>query len=401
MIITQDIDSLIREMLAIERGNYDDGTPTPTVVIPPKTSGGLPTTVHYKTVVGIVYYSMPAMLTEDGKWRQDEIYISMLVQKIYGILSRYNEHLSGYRATAASTATIMRHKNRVRPETILCGPKSSFKLTTDSFILPARIIFWSFDEEIPSHISKIAAFTWYFLPIESAIELPANSSANVNALVASIYYDEYQFMIPRQITSLKYSDFKPNTAFDVLNEFSDSAFLAGYGSKLIFVGNKNHLYPPKDTDMFVGDPPANFAMRQCSICLAPFCNTAILINNARKIFTRTVFDEQIALCEFCWAAVTAADIKVTKINIPQSQAELARTFPEYEKIACYLENDVTILGEGIFMVDIADGRRVVLTSQKWGLNPSINLCRIVDKYKVDEFITNVNLATFSCDAISG
>ena len=189
---------LVHEMLCLEHGARAFGPggplpephePWPIVKLDPITAMGAASIIHYRPTVAVVYYTLvPGSCPR------------ALMDRLAAELERAGDaHLRGYRAVAATPATVLRQKGRVVGGTVVVGGrKCGKKRSTDSSGgYPARHLQLAApdDDEPPPHYSIGAAFTWVFAPITAALAIGAacfESMPAVNATLSAVYYDESQ-----------------------------------------------------------------------------------------------------------------------------------------------------------------------------------------------------------------
>ena len=186
---------LISIMLCLEHGAAAFGpdmaplprphAPWPVVTVPPVTARGLPTEVHYRPTVGVVFYTA-----------SEGFDIKQFVHRVSAALGAAgNAHLKTHRAAAVTPAITIRHASRAIDGHVVIGPKKCFRKPAASCVgdhYPARILMWTppADRALPPHYSIRAAFTWVFMPVTAALDVtPLYGMAEVNALISSAFYD--------------------------------------------------------------------------------------------------------------------------------------------------------------------------------------------------------------------
>jgi len=157
--------------------------PWPTVTLRPITAEGQPSIIHYRPVLGIVYYTL-------GNYS-----VERLVLRVAALMSAAGDgHLRKHRAVAATPTSVLRVAARVHEGRLISGPVTNVESEGHAFTVPARCFTWSRPHAAhpPPHFSDRAAFTWVFIPVETAADR-ANAGfstmAEVNAVVAAIFYD--------------------------------------------------------------------------------------------------------------------------------------------------------------------------------------------------------------------
>lgn len=444
------IPDLVQEMLNIERGNRY-GQNWPVVVIPPKTKAGSQTTIHYKSTVGVVYFTSSAF----GK--SSHFTVPEIVHNVFKEISQHTDHLMGYRAVSASTTAITRHTNRINRETIICGPSSkAIKLTMDPLEMPARILKWSFETEAPVHFSKGCAFTWYFIPIETCIDMPPVSSENVNALISSVLIDNHKltkFKHGDIVMKLNYSDFKIADNLQIKRMPIEGVLLADSRKKrLTYVGNPNYLQLPKAPDTLQTMIIRDMTETHCLSCNVPFADTAIYMDickvnantsmgHTHRSITNFIGKSSIKifLCEFCWNSINKSCLnafefkKHFRVKIKTPQSDLIDKTLGINGISKCIDRKFRILYDGVFVVDAASTTAdavgttadaagttadaagttadatvdtttastddlvgtIILTAEKWGKYPMIELSEVLAEFTTATIIPNVKLASIS------
>jgi hypothetical protein len=188
---------LIAEMLCLEHGARafgPDGKPLPEphepwpiVKLHPITATGIPSIIHYRPTVAVVYYTLLPKSSPRA-----------LMERLAAALERAGDaHLRGYRAVAATPATVLRQKGRVNGGTVIVGARKCVKKrNAEKAGYPARLLQLAApDDGPPPHYSIGAGFTWVFMPITAALAIGAanfESMPAVNATLSAVYYDESQ-----------------------------------------------------------------------------------------------------------------------------------------------------------------------------------------------------------------
>jgi hypothetical protein len=187
---------LVAWMLNMESGElaWDDAArptalpraPWPVVELEPATEKGLPTRVHYRPTVGVVYYTVHA-----------DFELRPLVARLSKALHASGDaHLIGPRAVTTTATSVLRHHGRIRGgrQTVAAAQAQQlFKQAAPQEALPARMLTVIEDAEChepPRYYSAHASFTWVFAPATVAISINSFSSMHaVNAMVASLFFD--------------------------------------------------------------------------------------------------------------------------------------------------------------------------------------------------------------------
>jgi hypothetical protein len=187
---------LVAEMLCLEHGARAFGPdgqrlpephePWPIVKLRPITATGVPSIIHYRPTVAVMYYTL-----SPGSSPRD------LIGRLAAALERAGDaHLRGYRAVAATPSTVLRQKGRVIGGTVIVGTRKCVKKrNAEKSGYPARLLQLAPDDELPPHYSIGAGFTWVFMPITAALAIGAanfESMPAVNATLSAVYYDESQ-----------------------------------------------------------------------------------------------------------------------------------------------------------------------------------------------------------------
>jgi hypothetical protein len=183
---------LVATMINIERGalTVDDRgaplpaphAPFPTYVSEPVTKRGLPVTYHLRPSVGIVFYTAGAGFQ-----------ISTFVNHIQAALHKYEyDHLTTHRAVALTPCATIKKAPELEGATHVAGPRKPYKKAKAMEGLPARLLLFTpaLFEEVPSHVSYRAAFTWVFMAIGAIVGKSVRNASMLNALMASALYDD-------------------------------------------------------------------------------------------------------------------------------------------------------------------------------------------------------------------
>ena len=188
---------LVAEMLCLEHGARAFGPngmplpephePWPIVKLHPITATGIPSIIHYRPTVAVVYYTLPPKSSPRA-----------LIERLAAALEQAGDaHLRGYHAVAATPATVLRQKGRVIGGTVIVGARKCVKKrNAEKAGYPARLLQLAApDDGPPPHYSIGAGFTWVFMPITAALAISAanfESMPAVNATLSAVYYDESQ-----------------------------------------------------------------------------------------------------------------------------------------------------------------------------------------------------------------
>lgn len=185
---------LVSTMINIERGALtvsDDGealplphTPYPTIEVKPTTKRGLPVSYHLKPTVGVVYYTA-------GSGFQ----IQSFIDRVSKGLGQYGYgHLTSYRAITVSPCAIVKNTLELDECTAVVGPRRPYRKGKGGIKPSARLILFTDPscEDVPSHISYRAAFTWVFTSIVPLLSIRGGprSAAELNAIMSSVVYDD-------------------------------------------------------------------------------------------------------------------------------------------------------------------------------------------------------------------
>lgn len=186
---------LVSTMINIERGALtvgDRGEPLPaphaaypTLEVKPVTKRGLPTVYHLKPTVGIVFYTAGT-----------GFHIPSFVARLRTGLAKHGyEHLIAYRTTAITPCATIKKIPDLQADTTIIGPRKPYKKgkIDSSAGLPARLMLFTppLHEELPTHVSYRAGFTWVFMSIGAIVDMQMVGGAPaLNALMASALYDD-------------------------------------------------------------------------------------------------------------------------------------------------------------------------------------------------------------------
>jgi hypothetical protein len=157
----------------------------PTVAVPPVTELGLPSTVHYKPSLAVVYHEL------------GEAEVVRFVARVSAAVDALGDaHLRGHRAAMATPAVVIRHTGRAIGGSIKAEVAEPFRLRLVESELPSRMYLWVNPAAPPSyttpppHFSARAVFTWVFLPVARALDIRQFVCLDaVNAMVASVLFD--------------------------------------------------------------------------------------------------------------------------------------------------------------------------------------------------------------------
>jgi len=423
---------LISEMLCLEhaaRATHVVGStievlpyphdPYPLINLKTITTQGLPYNVHYRPTVGIVYYT-----------QSKNFNINNLATTVGRELDKFGyKHFQTYRSVAATSTTILRHKGHFNDKTRILGPTQYLNITNsvDIKILPARVILWlpidNYELRPPPYYSSIAAFTWIFMPVRTAIminERGFNSMHEVNAIISAILYDDGNICkfanndIARQI---KYESFNIVSVPPCINInhhiLRDGIFIVNTSEKkliyacnavnnytfqqpnsIIDLDNRVHKLPTEEWKpetlllqsgkvslqngkIILNNVHIQAENRceafQCLICKVPLSGINIVIRRKNQV---NDFDKGLLLCKFCWNLTSGVEftnsIQISSINIPFTQAEVAACCTGYEHIAKLLTGIVTPVDNctGAFLIEIPSKNgpimSVIITSENLG-----------------------------------
>jgi hypothetical protein len=418
---TDDEVRLVAAMLNIEKGALAVGPnleplppphePHPVVKMDPITARGVPYVIHYRSTVGVVYYT----LTQGS-------HIAALIGRLAAQLDRAGDaHLRGYRAVAATPTTVLRHKMRVAPAggSMVVGPQKCHKkaIVDNKAGLPARLLHqWlppndGSDIKPPPHYSVGAAFTWVFMPVTAALamgEIGFDSMPAVNASLSAIFYDggqtsnipdggEIALLTPNHFDVVGLPDFLRLPPHHMPRH---GVILVHEDGRLTFVGRilnlhlkaGRNVWPPErsilqqlpaeawapETILLPGEKIANSKSRgfQCVSCLAPLGGVVVIIRGGCVPATNLHRDwfycaaeprtplvgnaaAGLPLCAFCWNSLESpaclADhmgASLTHTTIPFSQAEAAAACPSHKMLAPLLAGTATPItgAKGAFIV---------------------------------------------------
>lgn len=411
---------LVSIMLCIEHGAAAFGPdmaplppphrPWPVISVPPVTTRGLATTVHYRPTVGVVFYTAG-----------EGFDVKQLVTRVSAALAKVSDaHLKTHRATATTPAVVVRHANRVAGGNLVVGPKKCFRKPAGAAAdYPARLLMWTppADRDLPPHYSIRAAFTWVFMPITAALDVRTFASmSEVNALVASAFYDGA--MISRhadgsEIFKMAIEDFDFPRAPESVG--AEPAGPKGKGALFVHPGTARVEYVGCHTNLACrqGRPFAQLPARpwnpddlvlrapgrfQCCCCDAPAAGDALVLFGLRvpashghrewfmfasrqgsPILHGENENKGLLLCVRCWDALESPACiathmagRVERTVVPLTQAQACASIPEYRDLAPILDGVVSPVPNiaGAFTVQTAQGS-VVLAGAMLGPYPAL------------------------------
>jgi hypothetical protein len=397
--------------------------PWPTISVPPITQRGLPTAVHYRPSVGIVFYT-----------KSERFDIKSLVDRLAAQLGQVSDsHLKLNRVAAASPTTVVRQSGQISGGNLVTGPRKCFKKVVPVGELPSRILMWTpeTETELPLHFSLRAAFTWVFMPVMSVIGLTSFlNMSEVNAMVASIFYDAAlissfndndesfkislkDFDLPPAPKGLDLSIAQANTT---PNQVADRRFGAGAivvdlgTGAMEFVGHHYTL----DRDNFAMNrvlasvpwEPEKLILRlpgcfQCTCCNAPIGGPAVVVSGLKtptvrnchrtrhhywcgegaSIFGEVNNDKWMLICMRCATVLDRTNCltshmgaQVRRTVVPMTQAESAAACPGYESVGVLLRGTaarIPGLEAALRVLDPRDGSSYIIAGAALGRYPML------------------------------
>lgn len=382
-ILKEDITALVAEMLCLEHGNraFDSKMQPlpkphalwPTITIQPKTTRGLPYTIHCRPSVGVVFYILPAAQS-----------ISKVVHSVAAKLRVAGaSHLcESYRTRSTTTLTMEQSNLNVTPETIVFGMRMCFKKGVKAEVsLPARLLLWTPPQgaDLPMHSSKRAAFTWVFMPVDYAI------NSNINHIVlSSILYDATNVCsldAGVDVDRLLWDSFQQPPPPPLISTIVCCECLIITPKSISLVKNTQILQyrfipiPMSEKwnpqSMLTAKDIQTFHCMQCDIPLGGKC---VVLRELEDTDGPVCFGECAAdgvlLCVYCWNTfgIVAHRYKVYRTEIPISQSEVAMADKKYASIAPILAGTAAPFPEvdGAFIVTLVDGTKVILTTPALG-----------------------------------
>jgi len=406
--------------------------PFPIVELSSITDDGLPTTIHYKPTVGVIFYTAARGFN-----------VETLAEELSNHLEAAgDDHLRGYRTVAATPSTVMRHKARVVGGHVLKGPRACYRnsrTTTDP--LPSRLFNWvppDANGMLPLHYSIRAAFTWVFMPITHAIKVERfNTMSQVNAMMSSILYDAGNICIHEdhtEIRKVKDSDFvcydPPQTLARVwhrcgtmLNSTSAVLIVDPAVGVMEISGTSSTLFGTRasQTALSHNSPtervpwtsqqgePLKFepweginlheedGAHTCVFCEIPASDNMVVIrggivpaagvhrewefnqlNPGEPLFSPGDHEKGRLLCCRCWNSLSSSSCITTHLNaqlsyttVPMNQARAFADHPRYSAIGRLLEGTIRPSEiNGAFILTI-DGEEAVLCAKKLGNYPRL------------------------------
>lgn len=378
--------------------------PFPLVDAPLVTKGGVPYQMHYRPAVGVVYYVQPV-----GSTLRDQ------AGRVKALLDDAGfQHLMAYRAVAATSAAVMRRKGGVVARTVLLtGPDLTSLITYYDGKPSARLIFCCAPgcDAAPSCSSSRAAFTWVFLPVDTAFaitnlaRLEFNEIGNaVNASVAGIVHDPSRLLrsdVPRELKTLTIQDFgeaipdsvrrtqkKVSKGLSALCGPGKNGALVFRDGRFDYLGRWAETRSKRDAARAAaGSPrvpwPAD-APSQCALCDVPLSGAAMLVRGARypalrhhqtwHIMPPSDLLElndgaPIALCSACHVSLACVGhMGGTAVHseIPITQSEACARVPKYAVLVPLLEGKVSPIEgvAGAFFVQHAQGDMAVVGAHR-------------------------------------
>ena len=167
----------------------------------------------------------------------------------------------------------------------------------------------------------------------------------------------------------------------------------------------------------------------CLSCNVPFADTAIYMDickvnaitsmgHTHRSITNFTGKSSIKmfLCEFCWNSINKSCLsafefkKYFRVKIKTPQSELIDKTLGIDGISKCIDRKFRILYDGVFVVDAATpdattpdatstgddlAGTIILTAEKWGKYPMIELSEVLAEFTTATIIPNVKLASIS------
>jgi len=392
--------------------------PCPLIEIPPITAKGLPSTVHYRATVGIVFYT-----TGKGFQAGD------LVRRVSAILGALPDaHLLTPRAIGSSLSAVVRRRGQVVSGHAIVGPRKCYKKSKKGASdLPARLLMWTplVEPELPQHYSIRASFTWVFMPVSAALDIGEfGSMAQVNAMIASVLFDDAlcsHYPEGAEVLRLFPGDFVTPPPPARLACLASKSKCLSNGVLIVHPATRSLSYATRDAPLHFPVRPTNalpwveweslsFGLPaphryQCCHCMVPIGGEAVVVRrpctpppNAHYVWGpghglpdhktplltgRTGID--LLLCPHCWNSVKspvcfthhmAAIMMRTRTLL--TQAQVCALCPGYEVLSALLEGVVAPVSgvRGAYTLslhgaDAKPGELVVLTGCALGAYPHL------------------------------
>lgn len=368
--------------------------PFPTLDIQPITKEGVPFQVHYRPALGVVYYVEPA---GDS--------IQAQVERVATLLDSVGfQHLTSYRAVAATAAAVMRRKNRVLSKTILENYHDIALVSGSSdSVRPARLIFCCTAENVvPPCISSRAVFTWVFLPIAAVFKITMRANDDktgeiVNASIAGIVHDGPGLLrkdTPSELLEITIEDFGKATDDQLANiaRLQDICGTSTNGA-LLFSRGRFRFTKKQSTPWTAGRTITPSEEKwpnvlQCSVCDSPLNEVALILRGASQPTIRHhpiwySADQpcklnggaDIILCQDCQISTSCVSHmggRVSSCRVPLSQIEICAQLPQYAPLVPVLEGIVSRIEgvPGAFLIRHASGDIIVIGGSR-GKYPAI------------------------------
>lgn len=292
------------------------------ISVPGTTTAAPPAVVNYRPSVGFVYY-VPGVDLPDTV-RQVRTHLEALP----------DDHLLGYLPVEAAPHATLHHRGRIYSGSSTAGGRKPYmKGWYPGEGYPARHFHYVAGEVdgVPSHVSIRAAFTWYFLPVSTAIRIREMTQfAEFNAIVASVFLDTIlggkEAAEPVYTISADFFGIAPPPA-------GLAEALAGTNTLLIHHGGRFHhagcaisncltwwKAPARGREVPFGElklanaPPQGKPL--CGTCEAPLSGRVFVLEDP------AIAPYQLAVCVWCAGCLPAArKEKATRTTYPRTLAE--------------------------------------------------------------------------------
>lgn len=367
-------------MYCMERGERcldDDGKELkapfakfPQYTLPTKTDPGIPIKVAYKPSVGVIFYSAGAGFSPRA-----------LAERLREAMDAHGDaHLRTHRVVAVTPSATLRHKPAVVTGTEVAMGEPFWKKSAafDGQVgdASARLILVTREDycKTPPHVSFRSSFTWIIMNGATAIGMKLIDLDQVNATVASIFYDSAGILVEKiadntEIMSLKLADFNLPVLPTALAEVSQpsrgmmqgeprAAIMIDQRAALIvdqragtitvapstILGQRRPTPLPREEKKWGTFPTTNADLDDmtCFLCHFPLFGTVVIMQGACEpadgdtvdgcppkhllANARILGNRGAAICQFCAAAIpncARRHIKCTtfRSKIEKTQAE--------------------------------------------------------------------------------